>query len=372
MNASRRFAAASVLCLMWHAAALAGAPAPVPVARGPHLPEHQIANLGDFRFENGAVVKDFKVSYVTYGKLNRARDNAILVMHGWGSDHHEFHWQIGPGKALDPEKYFIVATDSLGNTKLRDDVTTGPTNSGLWMDFPAYSLRDSVNVEHKFLKEYLGLERVLAVCGNSIGAAKAYQFAVSHPTYVRGIVPIVGNAVTSAQAKLLLQGLLDIIALDSGWQGGNYETNPAAGVGIAFRMSGLLDFTYAWFAANAKTTEARWQFTQSVRDYWGGQDARDIYYQWRAFRDFSVGDTPGFGGDVEAALRSIKAKVLIVGNKRDQLISRDDLVAHARVIPGARLVEVDSPAGHAVCCGLDLEASKIIDREIASFLSTLR
>jgi homoserine O-acetyltransferase len=186
------------------------------------------------------------------------------------------------------------------------------------------------------------------------------------------VVPIVGNAVTSSQTKLLLQNLLDIIALDSGWQGGNYETNPATGVDIAFRVSGLSDFSYQWFATNLKTAQARWEFAQAVRDYWGRQDARDIYYQWRAFRDFSVGDTPGFDGDANAALRSIKAKVLIVGSKRDQLIGGDDLVEHARVIPGARLVEVDSPAGHAVCCGVDPEATKIIDRELASFLGTLR
>jgi len=336
------------------------------------LPEAQIATLGEFRFEDGAVVKDFKVSYVTYGKLNRARDNAILVMHGWGSDHHEFHSQIGPGKALDPEKYFIVATDSLGNSKVRPDLTTGPTNSGLRMDFPRYSLRDAANVEYRFLKDYLGLERMFAVCGNSIGAAKAYQLAVSYPNYARGIVPIVGYAVTSPQTKLLLQNLLDIISLDVGWQAGNYEANPATGVGIAFRVAGVADFTYEWFAANLKTATERREFNQAVRDYWGGQDARDIYYQWRAFRDFNIGDTPGFGGDAKAALRSIKAKVLIVGNRRDQLIGRDDLADHARVIPGARLVEVDSPAGHAVCCGVDPEATKIIDREVAAFLATLR
>jgi homoserine acetyltransferase len=70
--------------------------------------------------------------------------------------------------------------------------------------------------------------------------------------------------------------------------------------------------------------------------------------------------------------RSIKAKVLIVGNKRDQLIGRDDLVDHAKVIPGARLLEVDSPAGHAVCCGVDPEATKVTDRELAAFLATLK
>ena len=192
-------------------------PLPAPLATDARLPEQQVANVGEFQFENGAVVKDFKISYVTYGKLNRARDNAILLMHGWGSDRYEFHSDIGPGKALDPDKYFIIATDALGNTKVRQDVTTGPTNSGLRMEFPRYSLRDSVNLEYRFLKEYLGLERIVAVFGHSIGAAKAYQLAVSYPNYARGVIPIVGNAVTGAQAKLLLHGLLDIIALDRGW-----------------------------------------------------------------------------------------------------------------------------------------------------------
>ncbi len=85
----------------------AGAPAPAPTATGgPHLPEHQIANLGDLHFENGAVVKDFKVSYVTQGKLNRKKDNAILLMHHFYGDHHAFDFLIGPGRAFDPEKYF--------------------------------------------------------------------------------------------------------------------------------------------------------------------------------------------------------------------------------------------------------------------------
>ena len=79
-----------------------GAPAPAPTAAaGPHLPEHQIANLGDFKFENGMVVKDFKVSYVTHGTLNRNKDNGILVMHHSCGDHHNYDFGIGPGNVFD-------------------------------------------------------------------------------------------------------------------------------------------------------------------------------------------------------------------------------------------------------------------------------
>ncbi len=351
----------------------AGAPAPAPTAAGgPHLPEHQIANLGDFQFENGAVVRDFKVSYVTYGRLNRARDNAVLVMHHWGGDHHNFDFLIGSGKALDTDKYFIVASDTLGSSKLRQDVTTGPTSSGLRMDFPPYSLRDSVNLEYKLLKEYLGLDRVLAVSGISVGAIKAFQFAVSYPAYARGVIPIAGNAVTNPQTKLLVRSWMATIALDGGWKGGNYETNPATGVATAFMNLNTWVFTPQWFAANMRSPDGWRQWSTGFHDFWSAQDARDIYYQGRSWADFDVGETPGFKGDANTALRSIKAATLIIGFKSDLLFDRAELIQIKNAIPRATHLEIDSPWGHAACCGGDVEAAKIMGREIAAFLAKLR
>jgi len=191
--------------LLWPHVAWAGAPAPAPGPTGPHRPQHQIVNLGDVRFESGEVVRDLKVSYVTHGKLNKTKDNVILVLQHFAGDHHDADFLIGPGKALDTDKYFIVASDFVGNSQLRQDVTTGPTNSGLKMEFPRYTIRDSVNVEYKLLKEHLGLDHITAAIGASIGAMKAYQLAVSYPNYVRGIVPITGSPVTGSQTKTLLK-----------------------------------------------------------------------------------------------------------------------------------------------------------------------
>jgi len=318
------------------------------------------------------VVKDFKVSYVTHGKLNKNRDNAILVMHHWGGDHHNYDFLIGPGKPFDPEKYFIIATDTLGNSKIREDVTTGPTNSGLAMDFPHYTLRDSVNLEYRLTKDYLGLERLLAVSGISVGALKSFQFAVSYPTYVRGVIPMMGNAATTAQTRMIVKDWMDILTLDAGWQGGNYEINPTTGVALLFRTLTPWVFTYAWSAANLKTPEAYRSFMQGTRNYWGPQDARDLYYQAQSWIEFNVGDTAGFNGNAHAALHSIKAKVLIIGAKDDLLFGRDDLVTIKNDIPGSVYLEIDSLAGHAACCGNDEEANKTMGREIASFLSRLR
>ena len=137
------------LVLMFAGVVVAGAPAPPPTtATGPHQPQHQVANLGDLRFENGAVVKDFKVSYVTHGTLNKQKDNVILVMQFFTGDHHGLDFLIGAGKALDPTKYFIVATDFVGNSILRQDVTTGPTNSGLKMEFPKVTAERRAELQH--------------------------------------------------------------------------------------------------------------------------------------------------------------------------------------------------------------------------------
>ncbi len=369
---------ASVACgllLLWFDVTLAGAPAPAPTAAGPHTPEHQVANLGDFRFESGVVVKDFKVSYVTHGKLSRNKDNVILALQHFIGDHHDVDFLIGPGKALDPEKYFIVAPDFVGNARLRQDLTTGPTNSGLKMDFPRYTMRDSVNVEYRLVKEYLGIDQVLAAIGASIGAMKAYQLGVSYPSFVKGIIPIAGSPATSPMVRTMLRNWMDIVQLDAGWYGGSYEENPTTGLVTALMNFVPWLYTPQWFAANLKTTEQHRAWERFWRGIWtvhARQDARDIYYQLHAWAEFNVGDGPGLKGDARAALRSIKAQALLIGSKDDLLVTREEILFAKSAIPRARHVELDTPLGHLICCGFDADLSKVIDAEVAKFLASLR
>ena len=349
--------------------ALAGAPAPMPATTGPH-PEHLIANLGEFKFENGDVIKDFKVSYITYGKLNKAKSNAVLVMQMFLGDHHAYDFLIGPGKALDPEKYFIVSTDMLGNSGLTQGVTTGATNSGLKMDFPFFSIRDSVNVEYRLMKEYLGIDHVLAVAGASIGAMKSYQFAVSYPNYISAAIPIAGSPVTSPMTRWFLYSMMDVIALDAGWQGGNYEANPLGGLAAASRIFLPYMYTEPWFAQNVRTPGQRRALQLGWHPFFV-QDARDIYYHLRMWATFNLGDSPGFNGDTVAALRTIKVRTLLISMKGDLSVSNEDVAMVKNNIAGTVHVEVDAQ-GHSSCCGGDPEANKVMNREIARFLSTLK
>lgn len=113
-------------------------------AHGTDQPKHQMARLGEMKLESGMVVPDLRMSYVAYGKLNPTRDNAILLLHGFGANHHSLDALIGPGKPFDTDKYFVVSADQFGSTQVGFEHSTSPTSSGLKMKFPQYNFRDMI------------------------------------------------------------------------------------------------------------------------------------------------------------------------------------------------------------------------------------
>ena len=378
MGIGKRMAALSTLGLwlaaLGAAAVYAGAPAPVPTSTGPHAPNHQVANLGDFRFENGAVVKDFKVSYVTYGRLRPSKDNVILAMHHFYGDHHSFDHLIGPGKGLDTDKYFIVAPDFLGNPNVRDPLTTGPTNSKLDMAFPRYTLRDSLNADYKLLKEHLGFQHILAAAGISIGGMKVYQLAVSYPDYARGLIPMFGTPATNYQIKAVLESHMELIELERGWLGGRYKTNPRAAVDLARWSLFPWILTTQFFLGQQNVSDAYAAWRKGSRGLVQNvpYDARDYYYGLQSWAYFNVGDTPGFNGDTRAALATVKGTIFIIGARGDLLCTHAENSMAKEAIPNATYLVIDSERGHGACCGLDLDATKLMNQEIAAFLTKLQ
>src|ERR1700750_2486595 len=122
-------------------------------AHTPQQPPHQLFSEGDLKLESGEVIKDFSISYVTHGTLNARKSNAILVVTAISGNHHRIDFMIGPGKALDPDKYFIIATDAISN-----GLTTSPSNSTAQprMSFPKFTIRDMVESQYSLLKAQLG------------------------------------------------------------------------------------------------------------------------------------------------------------------------------------------------------------------------
>ncbi len=257
--------------LKWGAAALvlACGLSPVPgFAQQELITEKKVFELPQYTTVNGATIKGVRIGWESYGTLNQDKSNAILVTHFFSGTSHAAgkytagdkapgYWDaiIGPGKAIDTNKYFVLSSDTLVNlnTGVPNVVTTGPatvnpdTGKPYGMAFPVVSIRDFVNVQ-KALVDSLGITRLKAVAGPSMGALQAYEWAASYPEMVEKIIPVIGTV----DADAFLVGWLDIwaqpIRLDPKWNGGDYygKDAPVEGLKAALKIVSLHANAPAW------------------------------------------------------------------------------------------------------------------------------
>jgi homoserine O-acetyltransferase len=211
----------------------------------------------ELQLESGRLLGPIRLAYETYGQLNAARSNAILVCHAWTGDAHAAGrhseddrkpgwWDdmIGAGKLLDTERYFVICSNVIGSCK----GSTGPTSTSprtgkpYNLTFPVLMVRDMVRAQ-KLLLDRLGLDSLLTVIGGSMGAMQALEWAVLYPEAVRSIVPIAGTGRTSPMAIALNALARQAIFNDPTWKKGNYrpEHPPADGLALA-RAIGHISF----------------------------------------------------------------------------------------------------------------------------------
>lgn len=343
-------------------------------AHEPNQPPHQSFPEGDFKLESGDTIKDFALSYVTHGTLNADKSNAILMVTAIGGNHHRIDYLIGPGKALDPTRYFIICTDAIGN-----GLTTSPSNSKAQprMQFPKFNIRDMVNSQHRLVTEKFGIKKLVTVVGASMGGMQALQWAVSYPDAMQSIVPIVPLAHTPAWTTGVLEMLRQSIMTDAKFKDGTYTSDapPEQGMRLwAGWLSGVITRTPALQEQLYPKAQDDIAFLKTIQDNnWKRMDAVDWIYQSWAYDQHDVGTTKGFGGDVAKALQSIKAKTLILAGTGDLLNPESEAAATAKGIAGARYVPINDrlPMGHVSAGGITPPENELQNREIAAFLAAL-
>jgi homoserine O-acetyltransferase/O-succinyltransferase len=342
----------------------------VPVsAHTPQQPPHQLFSEGDLKLESGEVIRDFSISYVTHGKLNEKKSNAILMVTALGGNHHRIDFMIGPGKPLDPDKYFIICTDAIGN-----GFSTSPSNSKLQarMNFPKFTIRDMVESQYRLLREKFGIDHVVAVIGPSMGGMQALQWGVSHPDFMDALVAMVPLARTPAWSVAVVEATRKAIMNDPAWKDGNYDAPPEKGVRLRRDILNLLSArTPDMYSAQFKNQldVLPWMETQesaALKVF----DANDYIYQTFAYERHDVGTTPGFGGDTAKALASIKAKTLILTGTKDLLNPEFEPREAGKNIAGVKMVTISpgTVTGHAAAGGFNPADVEFINRETSAFL----
>jgi homoserine O-acetyltransferase len=300
---------------------------------------HQTVVLGDLPLESGEIIRDFSISYVTHG--TRAPANVILVLTAIGSTHHRLDFLIGPDRPLNPEKHFIVCVDAIGN-----GLTTSPSNSIAQPDlaFPRFSIRDMVASQRKLL-DALGIRRLAAVVGASMGGMQALQWGVSEPHSISSIVALVPMARTRPWSVAMNEVARRILMADPGWPSGPYGSGFDAWAAMTRVITNRSPGALEGMPANAVPGLVA-DVIATLRKV--GPDPLDWVYQSYAYDAHDVGTTPGFGGDTAAALRTIRAPTLLLVPDLDLYNPVGDAVEAATLIPDATLMRLAGDAGHAV------------------------
>ena len=330
---------------------------------------HREHALGDLRLESGATIAGYRQSYVTHGVLNTDRSNAVLVCASLSGTHHRLDFLVGPGKALDPARWFVIATDPIGN-----GLSTSPSNSAMQpgMRFPRFAIRDMVEAQRRLLVDGLGLSRLHAVVGASMGGMQALQWAVSHPRFMTKIVAMTPMAKTAPWATLVTEAARSCLMADPAWTGDGFSAEPARGRrAFVAVMSALATKTPAALAAlGDRDGMQRWFDGVLAQQRAIAVDPHDYLYQSWAYDAHDVGTGPGgFAGDTGAALRSIAAEALVLCPPLDLFNPETAGRAAAAAMPNARFVEIPSIQGHQAATSVAADDAAFLNGVIGEFLA---
>jgi homoserine O-acetyltransferase/O-succinyltransferase len=340
----------------------------IALAHGPDQPPHQRFEEGDLKLESGEVIKDFAISYVTHGTLNEKKSNAILMTSSIAGNHHRIDFLIGPGKALDTNKYFIIATDAIGN-----GLSTSPSNSKSQPGtrFPHFTIRDMVESQYRLVKEKFGITRLLAVSGASMGGMQTLQWGVSHPEMMDALIALTPMARTPAWSVAVNEATRKALTADAAYSNGDYSQQPEKGwrawVDVLLTLATRTpDGLKADFPKSLDVVG----WIKGFEETWlkGGFDANNWIWQTWAYDRHDVGTTPGFDGDTVKALKSIKAKAILMNAPGDLYNPTAEAAEDAKSISGARYVVIPSLQGHFAASPAKPADVEFMNRTITEFL----
>tara|TARA_B110000211_G_scaffold148217_1_gene168819 strand:- start:190 stop:1362 length:1173 start_codon:yes stop_codon:yes gene_type:complete len=312
----------------------------------------------DFTTVSGATLPKVDIGWESYGKLNKNKDNVILITHYFSGTSHAAgkykaddalagYWDalIGPGKAIDTNKYFVISSDTLVNANWHDPnvITTGPasinpkTNKPYGLDFPVVTITDFVEVQKRLL-DSLGINKLHAVIGASMGSFQALEWAVRYPEQVERLVHVIGAATMDAWTVSALEKWAMPIRLDKNWQQGNYYNKERPLAGLTATLLNITQDAMHPLIYNAsfpnfevlddgalqdirtlpkvnQVLEARALAKAKL------QDANHVLYLVRASQLF----TAGRSANLTDALKKVQAKTLLLPATNDLLLRPENV-----------------------------------------------
>ncbi|CAI87980.1 E22 family MetX-like putative esterase [Pseudoalteromonas translucida] len=324
----------------------------------PMLVEKQHFTTKNFTTVSGVTLSQVDVGWESYGTLNKAKDNVVLITHYFSGTSHAAgkykaddalagYWDalIGPGKAIDTNKYFVISSDTLVNANWHDPnvITTGPastnpaTGKPYGLDFPVVTITDFVEVQKRLL-DSLGINKLHAVIGASMGSFQALEWAVRYPEQVERLVHVIGAATMDAWTVSALEKWAMPIRLDKNWQQGNYYNKERPLAGLTATLLNITQDAMHPLIYNASFPHFEVLDDDALQDIRTLpkvnqvlearalakaklQDANHVLYLVRASQLF----TAGRSANLTDALKKVQAKTLLLPATNDLLLRPENV-----------------------------------------------
>lgn len=291
----------------------------------------------------------------------------------FSANHADIEWMIGPGKALDPDRYFIIIPNLFGN-----GLSSSPSNAVMPFTgnrWPSITMADSVMVQQRLLQDVLGIERVALACGWSMGGMQAYHWAALFPERVERLAVLCGAAKTSPHNKVFLEGIRAALTADVHYQDGRFVSFPERGLRAMSRV-------YAgWGMSQTFYREELWRQTgaSSLEDYLVSQweagflrrDPGNLLSHMWMWQHADISANEIYKGDLKKALQAITAESLIMPGETDLYFQVEDNRREVEMMRNARLLSIPSVWGHRA--GMPVQNpvdAAFIDSALAELLSS--
>ncbi|HTB77053.1 MAG TPA: alpha/beta fold hydrolase [Polyangiaceae bacterium] len=303
-------------------------------------------DLGDLALQSGEVLRSARLVYATFGAPSARRDNTVLFPTYYTGSHADNARLIGPGRALDPSRWFVVVPNLLGN-----GVSSSPSHDGpqRGADFPHVTVHDNVVFQQRLLSERLGIDRVALAVGWSMGALQAYHFAALFPDRTRALLAVCGSARTSRHNWVFLEGVKAALLADPDFRGGRYDSPPQRGLEAFGRVYAGWAYSQAFFR---KGLYERLGFASAadLLDAWARDhvkwDANDLLAMLWTWQHADLSDNDVYRGDYARALGAIEARTIVMPCLTDLYFSPEDSAIEVGHMKSAELRPIDSDWGH--------------------------
>lgn len=307
--------------------------------------EFQHFSLGDLPLQLGGTLLGASLAYQTYGELNAAGDNAVLLLGHYSQGHYSFVPLIGEERVLDPHRYFIVLVNMFGN-----GLSSSPSNSVSQPGrrFPLVSVADNVHAQYQLLYRHLGVKQLALVAGWSVGAMLAWHWAAAYPEWVKRLLVVCGAARCSPLSRVFIDGMRNALLTDSAFANGDYLIPPLRGLAAFGRSYAGWAYSAAFFR-DELFRGMGYESLEALMRAWERnhqqQDANDLLTQLETWRHADISHDTRLSGDFATCLRRISADAIIMPCDTDNYFTMAEARIECDLLPRGEFRPLVSPYG---------------------------